>query len=242
GALTCNVPRLGTMTIAAFERIVGLHTRPFMLRKFEAMVKELLARIDYGENLSPDLLRCLHFARYLLAPFIGYVAIWTTRAHARSIVIVHGCLQLFENVGAHLVTRGAEGFGISELQSGIESTPEKDSSYKTREHQKSKAEYRAWPNQNTPNFKRKRNRTPPKRGPRDFGRRHRGAPGPTPFKTVSMSTKSLSTGIRTLCWGTWHWVQKYRRGEIEAKNCPSRSEKCVTLIMGACDSRTRVRA
>jgi hypothetical protein len=37
-------------------------------------------------------------------------------------------------------------------------------------------------------------------------------------------------------------VQKNRRGDTEARNCPSRSMKWVMLIIGAWDSPVRARA
>ena len=56
GALARDVHRLRAVAISAFEGVVGLHTRPFVLRQFETMVEEFLARIDGAENLAPDLL------------------------------------------------------------------------------------------------------------------------------------------------------------------------------------------
>src|SRR4030095_1041790 len=124
GALARNVHRLGAMAIATFKRIVRLHARPFMLGEFEAMAEKLLTRIDCAENLSPHLLRGLHFARNLVGPFVRYMAIGAARAHARSIVIVHGCFQLFEDIGAPFMTGGAEGLSIRYLNTRIVRHPE----------------------------------------------------------------------------------------------------------------------
>src|SRR4029453_111332 len=107
------------MTITTFKRIVRLHSRPFMLGEFEAMGDKLLARIDRTENFSPNLLRGLHLACNLIGPFVRNMAIWAVGAHARSIVIVDSCFQLLEDIGAHLMTGGAEGFRIRQLQRGI---------------------------------------------------------------------------------------------------------------------------
>ena len=57
-----------------------------------------------------------------------------------------------------------------------------------------------------------------------------------------MSVKSLLTGGLAVFCGTWHSVQKKRRGEIEARNWPSRSMKWVIETIGACDSAMRARA
>src|SRR5262245_12099025 len=198
-ALARDVHRRGAMAITTFKRIVRLHPRPFMLGEFEAMGDKLLARIDRTENFSPDLLRGLHLTRDFVGPFVRHMAIGTARTHARSAVVMDGCFQLLKDIGAHFMTGGAEGFRIRQLQRGIESTPEDNSGDKARQHQESKAEYRTGPDQNIPDFECERPRAPPKRRPRDFGRRHRVPPGAEPLRTVSTSTKSFSTGIRTLC-------------------------------------------
>ena len=57
-----------------------------------------------------------------------------------------------------------------------------------------------------------------------------------------MSTKSLVIGGFTTFCGTWHSVQKKRRGDTEARNWPSRSMKWVIETIGACDSPVRARA
>src|SRR5262245_14534665 len=97
------------------------------------------------------------------------------------------------------MTGGAEGFRVCQLQCGIESTPEDNSGDKARQHQEPEAEYRTGPDQDIPDIERERPRALPKRRPRHFGRRHRVSPGAEPLRTVSMSTKSFSTGTRTLC-------------------------------------------
>src|SRR5205085_11192429 len=74
------------------------------------------------------------------------------------------------------------------------------------------------------------------------GRRHRRPPGLARDGSVSISVKSLLTGGLAVFCGTWHSVQKKRRGEIEARNWPSRSMKCVIETIGACDSAVRARA
>src|SRR5262245_43196980 len=155
---------------------------------------------------------------------------------------MHGRFELFEHIGAHFVARDAERLAVHQLQYGVEGAPENNSGDKAGEHENAEAEYRAWPPQHVPYAARKREHTPRKRRRRSFGRGHRRPPGAARLSKVSMSTKSFSTGAFTVCWGTWHWVQKYRRGEIDAKVCPSRSKKCVMLIIGACVSCTRVRA
>jgi hypothetical protein len=54
------------------------------------------------------------------------------------------------------------------------------------------------------------------------------SPGAARLSIVSISTKSLVTGGATTFCGTWHEVQKKRRGDTEARNWPSRSMKWVT--------------
>src|SRR5215510_12286346 len=193
-ALARDVHRLGTMAIATFKRIVRLHPRPFVLGELETMGEKLLARIDCAENFSPHLFRGLHLACNLVGPFVRYMAIGAVGAHARSIVIMDGCFQLVEDIGAHFMTGGAKGFRIRQLQRSIECAPEDNSGDKARQHQKSKAEYRTGTDQNIPNFEGERPRASPKRRPRDFSRRHRVPPGADPLRTVSISTKSFTTG------------------------------------------------
>src|SRR4029079_967842 len=119
----------------------------------------------------------------------------------------------------------AEGFSVRQLECGIERAPENNSGDKAGQHQKAQTENRAWPTQHVPEFEGKSECTLPEGRLRGFGRRHRCPPGPPRLSRLSISTKSFSIGTRTLCWGTWHCVQKYRRGEIDARNCPSRSAK-----------------
>src|SRR5689334_2654007 len=173
-----------------------------MGRKFEAVILKFLTGIDGAENLAPDLLRRLHFASDLVCPFVRHMAVRATRAYARPVIVVHRRLELLEHIGMHLVTRGAERLGVGELKPGIESTPEDDPGDEAGEHQKPQAEYRAWPGQDPPDLKREQQHAPPERRPRNVSRRHRRPPGSGPFRRESMSAKSFSTGVRTLCWGT----------------------------------------
>src|SRR4029077_4193209 len=104
--------------------------------------------------------------------------------------------------------------------------------------------YRARPPQHVPEFD---DETPSPcqpgaAGNRQGGRTHRRPPRAARLSMVSMSVKSFDTGgVTTLC-GTWHSVQKKRRGDTEARNWPSRSMKWVMLTIGACDSPVRARA
>src|SRR6478736_8121047 len=50
---------------------------------------------------------------------------------------------------------------------------------------------------------------------------------------VAMSWKLFGTSASASVCCTWQAVQKYRRGVTSASTCPSRSMKCVTLIIGA---------
>ncbi len=51
-----------------------------------------------------------------------------------------------------------------------------------------------------------------------------------------MSTNALPTNGLVACCVTWHWVQKYRLGETDARNWPSRFMKWVMLTIGALES------
>ena len=61
-ALPRDVHRFGTVTVAAFEGVVGLHPRPFVRGQFGPMVEELFPRVDGAENLSPHLFGSLRLA------------------------------------------------------------------------------------------------------------------------------------------------------------------------------------
>src|SRR5213075_1855184 len=95
------------------------------------------------------------------------------------------------------------------------------------EHQHAEPEHRTRPAQHVPQFDDKAPH------PRQSGtarrcridRAHRRPPGAALLSMESMSTKSLSTGGFTTFCGTWHSVQKKRRGDTEARNWPSRSMK-----------------
>ena len=51
-----KVHRNRGMTVAALKRIVGFHSRPFVLGEFEPAIDELFSRCDRAKNLSPYLL------------------------------------------------------------------------------------------------------------------------------------------------------------------------------------------
>src|SRR6187549_4174543 len=68
-ALPRDVHRLRAVAIAALQRVVRLHARPFVHRKLEPVIEKFLARIDGAEELAPDLFRRLHLAGDLVRPF-----------------------------------------------------------------------------------------------------------------------------------------------------------------------------
>ena len=72
----------GGMAVAAFQRIVGLQSRPFVLGEFEPVIEELLPCVDRAEDLAPDFLRRLHLAGDLVGPLVRHVAVGTTGADA----------------------------------------------------------------------------------------------------------------------------------------------------------------
>ena len=111
GEVHCN----RRVAVAAFERVVGFHPRPFMLGKLKAHVEKFLAGVDGAENLAPYLLGRLHFPRDLDRPFMRHVAVRTCRAHARSIGEMHRPLQFLIHVVLHLVTGDAKRLRIAEL-------------------------------------------------------------------------------------------------------------------------------
>src|SRR5262249_43248942 len=117
-------------------------------------------------------------------------------------------LKFLENVVTHLMTRHTKRFGVGEFQRRVEAAPEDDAGNKSREHQCAKTEDRARAAQNAPNFQDKVERAPPERRTRSIDHRHRCAPDVFRVSSVSMSTKSFTTGGFTLCCGTWHSVQK----------------------------------
>src|SRR5262249_1361652 len=127
---------------------------------------------------------------------------------------------------------------------GVERAPEHHARDEAGEHQHAEAEHRARAAQHVPQLEREGD----DRAPwfwlcrRPIRNRHRRPPGCARLSSVSMSTKSFGTGAFTSCCGTWHCVQKKRRGETEARNWPSRSMKWVIDSIGACDSAVRARA
>src|SRR5262249_61663829 len=104
----------------------------------------------------------------------------------------------------HLVARGAEPLRVGQFQRGVEGAPENDAGDEARKDEDAETEYRAGPAQHVPDGERKRPRAAPQRLLRAVRRRrrHRRNPGGALVNSVSMSTKSLSTGGLTSCWGT----------------------------------------
>src|SRR5262245_24808710 len=125
-ALAREVHVVVTVAVAALERVVRFHARPFVLRELQTLVEKLLARVDRTEDLSPDLLRGLHLARDLVRPVVGHVTVGTDRAHAAAVGVVYRPLELGIDVFAHLVASLAEGLGVGELHCGVEAAPEHD--------------------------------------------------------------------------------------------------------------------
>src|SRR4051812_45449894 len=198
-----------------------------MDRQLEPVIDEFLTGIDGAEDLGPDLLRSLHLASDLVGPVMRNVAIRAARAHPRAVGEVDRRLQFGKYVLAHLVTTGAEFFRIGQFQRGIEGAPKHYAGHEAGKHQHAETEYRTRPPQHVPQFDGKRPK-PCQPGPARYdrvGRAHRRPPGAARLSIVSISMKSLSTGGFTRFCETWHSVQKKRRGDTEARNCPSRSMK-----------------
>ena len=72
------------MAVAAFERVICLHTRPFVLGKLKPIIEEFLARADRAEEVSPDLLGGLHFSGDLVGPVVRHMAVGATCANAKA--------------------------------------------------------------------------------------------------------------------------------------------------------------
>src|SRR3546814_5434449 len=72
------------MAVAAFQAVVGLEPRPFVLRQREPVVQELPAGVDGAEDVPPHLLGCLHLAGDLVGPVVRHVAVRAGGAHART--------------------------------------------------------------------------------------------------------------------------------------------------------------
>src|SRR5258705_612324 len=239
-----DVHRLGAMPVPGFQRVVGLEPRPFVQRQFEPVIDELLAAIDAAEQMAPDFLGGLHLARDLVGPVVRDMTIGAARPHAGAIGEMDGRFQFREHIIAHLMAAGAELLGVGQFQRGVEAAPEHHTCNEPRKHQHPEPEHRTRPAQHIPQFD-DETPCPYQRGPARLcrvDRTHRRPPGAARLSMVSISTKSLVTGGVTTFCGTWHSVQKNRRGEIEAKNWPSRSMKWVMLTIGACDSAVRARA
>src|ERR1700751_1187028 len=99
-----DVHRLRAVTIAAFQRIVGLESRPFMQRQFEPLVHEFFSGVDEAEQMTPDLVGGLHLARDLVGPVVRNVAIRAGGADAGAVGEMDRRFQFGEHVVAHLVT------------------------------------------------------------------------------------------------------------------------------------------
>src|SRR3954466_14963887 len=84
-ALAREIHVFELMAVAALERIVCLHARPFVLRKLEALVEKLFAGVYGAEYFAPHLFGPLHLAPHLVSPVVRHVAIRTFRAHARTV-------------------------------------------------------------------------------------------------------------------------------------------------------------
>src|SRR5262249_51593112 len=125
-ALPREVHVLVVVTVATLERIVRLEARPLVLRELEALVDELLPRVDRPEDLAPYFLRRLHLARDLGGPVVRNVAVRALGPHARAVGEVNRALELRVDVVAHLVAAGAEDLGIRELERRVERAPEDD--------------------------------------------------------------------------------------------------------------------
>src|SRR6185312_11809165 len=133
----------GGVAVAAFQGIIGLQPRPFMLGQFKPMILKLLPCVDRAENLAPDFLRSLHLAGDLVGPVVRNMAVRTTGADARTVREVRGALQLLEHVVAHFVARGAELFGVGDLERGVESAPEQYAADEAAQRKETEAQMRA---------------------------------------------------------------------------------------------------
>ena len=63
------------VTIPAFKRVIGLHSRPFMIGKLKPHIEEFFAGIDGTEELAPDFLRGLDLTGDLDRPLMWDMAV-----------------------------------------------------------------------------------------------------------------------------------------------------------------------
>src|SRR6478672_3141272 len=102
-----------------------------MLGKFKSHVQEFLTGRDGAEELTPDLLGCLHLTGDLDRPFMRHMAVRTARTYPGSVGKMHRSLEFLIHVVVHLMARDAELLRVRELQRRVECAPEKDAADKT---------------------------------------------------------------------------------------------------------------
>ena len=65
------------------------------------------------------------------------MAVGTRRAHAGAVGVMDGGLQFDEDVVAHFVAAGAEGFGVGQLKRGVETAPKNNARHEAADGQES---------------------------------------------------------------------------------------------------------
>ena len=213
-ALPGKVHIVEIVAVAALQRVVRLEPCPFVLGQLAAFLEEFLAGADGAEDLAPDFLGGLHLARDLVGPLVWHMAIRAGRTHAGAVAVVDGVLDLHEHVVFHLVAGDAERLGVGGLQRRVETAPEDDPGDEPAKRQRAEAVVDARSPQDGPvAFENdlidfiQAPQFPPVDG--EVSR----------YSSSSMFLKRFSTSGFTSCCGTWHCVQKYRRGATAARVC-----------------------
>src|SRR5690606_33845087 len=138
--LAGQVHRVVVVAVAALQRVVGLEPDPLVGGQHQALVEELLAGVDGPEDLAPHPLGGLHLARDLVGPVVRHVAVGTGGAHAGTVAVVDGGLELLEYVVAHLVAAGTERLGVGGVHGGVESTPKQHPGQEPAQGQEAQAQ------------------------------------------------------------------------------------------------------
>ena len=134
------------VAVAAFERVVGLQARPFVLRQFEPVLAANFSRV----SMVPKILPQTSFEACILRAILSVQSCGTWQSGQvartpRAVGEVDGGLQLPIHVVAHLVAAGAELLGVGDFERGVEAAPEHDAGDEAAERQEAEAEVAAGP-------------------------------------------------------------------------------------------------
>ena len=201
-----DVHRLGAVAVAAFERVVGLEARPFVQRQFEPVIDGIFRACRWCRTDVPQTSFEACILRAILS--VQSCGTWQSGQLARTPERLVKWIVDFSsaNTLSRISWQPVQNFSVLVTSSAVLKPPQKITPATKPASTSTPRLNTELGRRSTSHSSTREAQTAPARTRRGvpFGRAHRRPPGCARLSSVSMSTKSLSTGGFTSCCGTWH--------------------------------------